>query len=245
MPPTELVKFSKGEAELRAKIIAGHDESIEITLPDDIEPEVAVKWSQYAALLLDRNDSERAVYLQCAGRLHYLARTRQDILKAAKCKTLEEYEERILKCRNHRSTIYKISTGYKSFPSLTPDDVAEIGTVNLERASKIAKDASPAQKKRILDKAKELDTETFKVWVEEKSGLSSAGETTGASFQLFGTSAQIDELKTWLADAALIDWAGTNQPIGVVLAAIQSATTEIGEKSEEKIQVGQEPAEGW
>ncbi len=120
------------------------------------------------------------------------------------------------------------------------------------RAARVCKSsgASASQKKKILEKAAELNTAQFTDWIETKSGVAGKGDTTTDSFTLIGTSAQIGELKAWLAEQDLIEWAGVDTPIGIVLAALQSATTEFkaaaAEESAEEIQVGApDVEEGW
>ena len=230
--PTELAKPSKPELKLIGELLSGQNRSIEIAIPTDLAPKVAIEWSRLTASLLDKNDSERAILLHVAGRLHYLARNNKEILKEADCKDLLEYEDRILKCRNHHTTIYKYSMGYETFPQLTIEAAAQIGTTNLERATKIAKTASEAQKQKILEKAT-LPVPEFKEWVEKESGLSAPGATTGAMFQLFGSKEQVEELKEWLANDEFRGHSGSDHPRTMILGAIQEAHTEWRKKEDD------------
>jgi len=223
--PTELAKLSKSEMKLMGALLSGENKAIEISIPDDLAPKTAVEWSKLTASLLDKNDGERAILLQVAGRLHFLARNNPKILEESGCENLSEYEDRILNCRDHRTTIWKYSSAYKAFPELTLAAAATIGTTNLARAAKIANGASESQKAEILEHAKEAP-EKFKEWAEEKSGLSAPGATTGAMFQLFGSKEQVDELKEFLADEGFRGHSGSDHPLSMILSAIKEASTE-------------------
>jgi hypothetical protein len=239
----DLTKTTKTELELIDKLLSGHNQSLEILIPEDLDPKKAVKWSKAAASLMDKKDGEVAVLLQCMARLHYLARTNPEILKEADCESIAEYEDKVLRCKQHRSTIWKFSRAYKAFPSLTPDQAAEIGTENLDRAAKVATSvgASDAQKATILEKAKTLTVDKFKVFIEEESGLSGKGETTSASLTLTGSKAEIDEIKGHFLNPRFIIHAGTDHPIGMLLNVIHESEPGWPHEEDEpkSVQVGQ------
>lgn len=217
--------MSKEDTELLALLGDKHNRSIEIIIPDDLDPKKVVKWSRATASLLDQEDAKVSILLCAAGRLHFLARTNPEVLKAAKVETIKQFEDEVLKCRNHRATVYKFSTAYKALPGLTPDDAAAIGTTNLVVASKVAEGLSESQRKELIQQAKKPVSE-FKVYVEETSGLSEKGATTMASFTLLGTAAEVSELKEWLCDKRFIEAASSNAPMMMVLSAIQSWSAE-------------------
>lgn len=245
---TDLIKYGAVDSEVKNALAKSMDSAIEIIIPDDISPAMAVRWSRGISILLDRNESERAVWLQAAGRLHFLARENRAILEEADCQTISDYEAKVLVCKNHLATVWKYSRAYKAFPGLTPSDVAEIGSTNLEIASRVVPpDASPSQRKRILQRAKELPTKEFRDWIEQKSGVSAPGETTTDSFPLIGSAADVKHLKTWLADPRFVEFTGAANPtpLQMILAAIEEASS-VFPKEPEKIQTGaQEEGGGW
>ncbi len=224
-PELALTKLGKQQVQRLTEL---RDSPIEAIIPDDTTAKEVVEWGRTLASLYDRNDGERAIILHSMGRIHFMARMNPAVLEEAECATMTEYEDKILKCRDHRSTIWKISSGYKAFPGLTPKDIADIGTTNLERASKIADGKSPKQKKEIIAKAKELPTEEFKVWVEEESGHSAKGATTGATFPLIGSLEEITNLKEDLAEQMFIVWVGSNRPMDMIAQAINESKSEWG-----------------
>ncbi len=250
---SKLQKYTDVELELLREVEAGEKKSLSEVFPDNLLPELVVKWSRAAGSLVDKKDGELAISLHVAGRFHHLARINPEVLEYAGVKTMAEYEDQVLKCKQHRSTVYKYSSAYKAFPELTTEQAAEIGTENLSRATKVANSsgASDSQKALLLEKAKTLPVQEFKDHVEKDSGLSAPGETTDISFRCSGTLAEVRELEGFLRDKRFVEWAGTTRDIGKILAAIQAATTEW---KEEVVQVGRpvdmteptvDPGDAW
>ena len=217
--------MSKEDTELLALLEDKHNRSIEVIIPEDSDPKKVVRWSKAVASMLDKEDGKIAVLLCAAGRLHALARDNAEILKAAGVETIKQFEDEVLRCHNHRATLYKFSSAYKALPGLTPDDAQAIGTTNLVRASKVAEGLSDTQRKELIQQAKKPVSE-FKVYVEETSGLSEKGGTSIATFTLMGTAAEVAELREWLADKRFIAAASSNAPMIMVLSAIQSWSAE-------------------
>ena len=125
------------------------------------------------------------------------------------------------------STIWKYKRIHEAFPALAPDRCIAIGPNKLTTAARACNECtSQAQKEKLLERALESPSaEQFREYVEGESGMSAPGATTGASFQLFGTKEQIDEFKEWLADGRFREFAGVDTPIGMVLAAIEEASS--------------------
>ncbi len=249
---SELQKYTKDEAELLEAVQSGKKKLLSDIFPDDLDPKLVVKWSRAAGSLVDKKDGELAASLHIAGRFHAIARRNPLVLQEAECKTIDEYMEKVLHCEQHRSTVYKFSSGYDTFEKLTPERAAKIGTENLVRATKLAKSAgaSPAQKEVILEQAEKLSVDDFKHWGENKSGLSGPGETTNASYKLSGTQAEISELQAWFRDVRFAECSGSSTDIGKVLAAIQSYSAEWPAEEPASVQVGQAAAvvdngDGW
>lgn len=243
MPPTELTKLSKTEQELMGEILSGKNKAIEISIPDDLPAKTIVKYTMSVSSLLHKNEGEKAVLIAVLGRLHFLARTNAEVLKEAECETLGDFEKLIGGSGASRSSIWAASAAYKTFPGLTPNDYSDIGSTNLGLASKACKEASPAQKKKVLAAAVGKSTEEFKGWLEKKSGLSAPGENTASNYPLMGSKAQVDELREWLADDGFKDWAGSDQPIAMILAAIHEATTQF--ETEPKAIAAPAKEDGW
>lgn len=222
---TELTKLTKTESELLGELLSGKNESLEVSIPDDLSPKKAVQWSKAAASLLDRRDGEMAVLLCAMGRLHYLARVNPAILKEAGVETVKDFEDTVLKCKNHRATVWKFSAAYKEFPEMTPDLAGAIGTTNLVLASNHAKGKSKQQKAKILEKAQESPAK-FREFLEGPSGHAAPGDTTGGMFPLYGSSAQLAELREWLADPRFMSYAESKNAIEMLLASIHGSSCE-------------------
>jgi hypothetical protein len=237
---TELSKYTDVEMELLREVEAGEKKSLSEVFPDNLLPELVVKWSRAAGSLVDKKDGELAISLHVAGRFHHLARINPEVLEYAGVKTMAEYEDQILKCKQHRSTVYKYSSAYLAFPTLTPEGAAAIGTENLSRATRVAKSsgASDSQKQELLEKAKTSSVQGFKDHVEKGSGLSAPGETTDIIFKCSGTIAEVRHVESFLSDPDFVAWAGTARDIGKIIAALEASTTEW--KREEVVQVGRE-----
>lgn len=225
---TDLVKVPKQGADLIAQLLEGQDKAVESSLPDDLPAKTVVQYGRAAASLMDRNDKEKSILGAVLGRIHALARSRPDVLKEAKCTNLKEFEK--LLGGAARSTIWNGSMIYDTFAeqSLALKEYAEIGTSKLlVAARKAGKDSSPAQKRKLLDRAKKEETvDQFREWVETKFDPGSEGSTSSASFQVVGSRAEIKELKEFLADPKLIEWSGVNTAIGILLAALKESSSE-------------------
>lgn len=234
---TELTKLSKSDAQLLDKLESIRDKPVDQIFPADMPPKEIVNWSKAIVSWYEKTDGEQAAKLHMLGCLHARARANEDVLKEAGCETIGEYEDKILGGKKHRATVWKYSSAYLALPELSPQDAVDIGTENLVRATKIAKGTSVSQRKEIIQKAKKPVAE-FTEWVEEQSGLSEKGGTTLASFTLLGTAAEVSELKEWLADPRFIEACSSNSPMMMVLAAIQSYSTEWGTEGD-AVQSGQ------
>lgn len=225
---TDLVRVPKSDQELIDLVNRNKKRPIVDFLPDDLAPEVVVRFSKSAASLLKRNDGERAICFSVLGRLHWLARkSLPQVLKKSKCENLRAYEDTILGCSEHRTTLWKFSSAYELDPQATPERLEAIGSEKLAIAAREFKGKSEHQKAEALNQAEQAPSvEAYRKWVETQSGVSGPGETQSASFNLFGSKAEIDEFKGWLADQQFREWAGTDKPIGMTLASIHASTAD-------------------
>lgn len=227
---SELVKYSKQEEELYRVISSAKDEELGVVFPDDLDPQLVVQYSESAGARLRHNEGEKGMLIAVLGRLHSLARNNPEVLRAAGCSTVTEYEDKILGVsKAARSSIWVASTAYLTFPKLTPAQCVKIGSSNLVIATRVCrgKDLSEKQKNRILE-AGEEGTDQFREFVEERSGISGPGETKAASFDLFGTEAEILDLRSWLADPRFLEATeeDDDRPIALILASIKSYSAE-------------------
>jgi hypothetical protein len=226
----ELTRLSKDENALLEAFSEGKSDAVEIVLPDTMAAKEVVRYADSAAKMLRRNVAEKAIWIAALGRLHFLARSRTDVLAAAKCLTIGEFEERLgLTSGDSRSSIWAASRAYAEMPGLTPMEYATIGSTRLAIAAKECKGKSESQKAKILEKAREKDgtVEEFRNWVEQESGTSAPGETRLSAFSLVGSLADIKTLREYLADPRFIAFCeGETRPLSMILAAIAESSSE-------------------
>jgi hypothetical protein len=247
LPPTQLITLTASEEDLASVILKQRKISLSESVPQDIEPrECLANIKSCTSALKKLGGATRLIGAYLGQHMAIMAK-RPEIYEAAGYSSLDAYEKAEILDKIGHGTVWNYKLIAERFPNLELGRISKIRTDNLLTAAKICKDASDSQKSKILDKAEELPVEEFREWVEQKSGLSGKGETTGATFPLMGSTAEITELKEWLADSGLIEWAGTDKPVGIILAAIQSATSEFTSpaKEPEVIQTGQTPAGEW
>lgn len=240
MPPTELVK-SLADDSFLASVLRRKKRSLTEAVPADIDPREALANIKECVSSLNRLGNATSVVGAILGAHMAVVAKRPEIYEAAGYESLKSFEQAEIISKVSHGSVYNYKAIHEAFPEITIQEVLDTGSTNLVRAARVVKsigDASPSQKRKILDKAAELDTGAFTDWLETKSGVAGKGDTTTDSFLLIGSSAQIAELKQWLADSGLTDWAGTDQPVEVVLRAIQAATAEFTSPAAEEIQTG-------
>jgi hypothetical protein len=243
MPPQDLVKLA--DDSFLAAVLKRKKRSLLETVPEDIEPREALANIKECVASLNKLGNTTSVIGAILGAHMALAAKRPEIYEAAGYPSLREFEKAEIVDKVSHGSAWNYKLVAEQFPQSSVEEVLQIGSTNMLRAARVCKstDASPAQKKKILEKAAELNTEKFKEWVEEKSGLSAPGETSTDSFQLIGSAAQITELKEHLAEPQFKEFAQSDTPIGMVLAAIQESK-DLWPKAEGKIQTGAPEGEG-
>jgi hypothetical protein len=226
VPPVDLVKI--GDDSFLASVMKKRKRSLTETVPQDIEPREALANIKECVASLNKLGNATSVVGAILGQHMAIMAKRPEILGASGYETLHEFEEKEIQGKLSHGNIWNWKAIASAFPEEPIERVLEIGSTNLIKAARVCKqiDASPSQKKKILDKAAELNTAEFTGWLEKKSGIVSPGDTTTDKFELFGSSAEIAELKEHLADGRLVELAGDTRPIRVVLAALASFTTE-------------------
>ena len=194
--------------------------SVQELIPDSLPPAVVVSYSKEAASRLDFNAQEYSLLLAIMGRLHALARTNKAVLEAAGVKTIGEFEEKIIDpTGQHRSSIYKSSTCYRIFPTLTPADYVKIGSTNLEIASRAGKAYSPEEKVKLLEAASTMKVAEFRQSVEKHTG---EGSSQGAAVTIYGDATEVKEVLSLCADPEMQEKSGDKRQIGVVLASLKN-----------------------
>ena len=248
MPPTELVKLE--DDSFIATVMRRKKRSLTEAVPEDIEPREALANIKECVSSLNKLGNATSVVGAILGQHMAIMARRPEIYEAAGYASLREFEQAEIVDKISHGSVWNFKTIAETFPEEPVERILEIGSTNLVKAARVCKsiEASPSQKKKILEKAAELNTAQFTHWVEQRSGVSAPGETSTDNFLLIGSSAQIAQLKEALADQGFVEWAGTNQPIGMLLAAIQEATsvfTSPATEAPEVIQSGAEEERDW
>lgn len=222
---TDLVKLTTGENEFIAELIKGRKEDAAIAVPDDMPPRDVLVAVRACASTLNKLEKAHGFVAPVLGRLMAIV-SRDKLYQQAGYDTLGAYEEAELSSKISHATLWNAKRAYEVFPELPLATYAEIGTSNINLASKHAKGKSDKQKKEIIEKAAKLPPAKFQTWIEGESGISSPGENDGAEYILTGNRTQISELKEWLKDPRFEQAAEAKQPIELILAAIHSFSAE-------------------
>ena len=245
MPPSELVKLSSAEEDLASAILKQRKISISESVPEDIDARECLANIKSCTSALRKLNGATSLIGAYLGRHMAIMARRPEIFEAAGYTSLDEYEKAEILDKIGHGTVWNYKAVSEAFPSIELGRITKIRTGNLIRAAKVCKDASDSQKAKVLDKAEELPLKEFKVWIEEKSGLSGKGATSGASFPLMGSEEQISELKEFLADKRFRAFAETDQPVAMLLAAIKDSASDWPLlDDDEPVHDGQEPQEG-
>lgn len=225
--PTTLVKLSNSEDTFLAELLKGRKRDVAVAIPSDMPPREVLVAIRSCAGMLSKLEQASGMLIPILGRLLAVVAGNPEILGAAGYDTLDSFEAAELLDKGvSRSSIWSAKQAYTVFPLLPIESYRKIPKENLRIAAKLCKNASESQKGKFLAMAAEKSPEQFKNWAEERSGLSEKGGETGATFTLNGSLAEVTEFKEWCANAGLVEWAGTDRPLGIVLAAIQSASSE-------------------
>lgn len=247
----ELVRLSASEESFVQSLLKGKKHSLAELVPEDIDAREAltnIRESTGALRKLGRATSVIGAYL---GKVMAIVAKRPEIWEKAGYASFSEFESKEILDKIGRGTGWNYRSVAEAFPGLSLDEISSMKTTNLIRAAKVVKatGATESQKKKILENIN-MPVEEFTEWIENQSGLSSKGDTSTASITLIGSAAQVEELKAWLNDKGFREWAGTENPLGMVLAAIQEATTQFAsveaEQEENVVHSGQpREGDGW
>lgn len=206
------------------EIISNSKQDVSAVVPDDLDGREVLALLGRCRTSLINVDKAKSFLIPVLGKI--LSRASKDHLyETAGYDSLEAFIQGELITKGvSRSTVFDAKKIYEWAPELSLEEQVSVGRKKLLAAARNMPDASPEQKRKLLTKAKELTEEKFKAHVENITGQE-AGSTTGAMFPLIGNAAQVRELKEELAEPQFIEYAGTNQPIGQILAAIAECKT--------------------
>lgn len=243
---SELVRITNAQREMHDELVRCRNKEISLVYPDDMDPRLVVQKAKYAGQLIAQADKGLSMYLVAAGRLHFLARKNKEVLEEAGCSTIKDFEAIIDPDGRHRTSIWNASAAYATFEDeLTPAAAAEIGSTNLGVITRALKGKNPSakDKQRFLTAAKEKTTESLKTWVEQKSGISGPGETSSATYPLFGTLAEITLLKEHLGNQGfheLFELSPDARPIDLILASFDNNANEIRHHDPKQLGAGEQ-----
>ena len=224
-------------SELVATLLLNGTVNMTDLVPDDINSSQLLANIRASVSGFNKHEKVGSLLAAYLGRNFAVVAARLEVLKEWGYASIGDFEkvEVIEKGVSHgRGYAYKLFN--ETFPQLTINEIVEIGHDNLKKAVKVIKGKSGSQKTEIIEQAKKLSCDNFTLWLEGESGIAGPGETTSDSFRLIGTKAQVEELREWLAIQELQEWAGSDHPLTVILAALQSTTTEWQpDKQDEKV----------
>lgn len=223
MTNTELTTWTGPEESFLAVLLRDRKESPSIVIPDNMPAEAVLSAVDRCTSVLVKLGKGEAFIVPVLGRLMALVAAGK-LWEGAGYKSLAEYERKEIEGKGvAHSTLWQAKQAFEVFPDLPLEQYAEIGPKKLAIAAKVCEGKSPKQKKKVLGQAATLTLEALRHELENNSGLSGPGETSGAMFELYGSKAEIDELKEHLAEPQFTVFAGDDRPIGKVLAAIQES----------------------
>ena len=245
MPPTDLIKPLPDDSFLTT-IKKRRKKSLTETVPDDIDPREALANIKECVMYLGELGNATSAVGAILGRHMAIAAKRPEIYEAAGYDSLKAFEQAEIIDKVSHGSVWSYKAINEAFPDITIEQVLTTGSTNLLRAARVCKsiDASPSQRKKILDKAGELNTAQFTVEMEKITGK---GSTTTDSFLLIGSSADLAMLKEDLADPHIEEVTGATTPLGKILAALAMLKAEeLPPQANEEIQVGApDVEEGW
>lgn len=226
-PPQELVKLSHAEDAFLAELIKGRKLSLEVSIPEDIEPDTAVRTVRsYCSMLkkLERAGNQVGLAL---GRIMDIASRNPEIYRHGGYKTLQEFEESEILDKIGRATLWDYKKISAAMPEQPLERLAKMPKGNLLDAAKVIEGKSPKQREEILSKAEELPNAPFREWLG-KSAHADPSQLDGASYLLVGTKEQVDELKAHLEDPRFWAFTGCSErhPLTGVLCAIAESQSE-------------------
>jgi hypothetical protein len=243
MPPTDLIKIEDDSLMARAMGPRGKKLSLAETVPEDIDPREALANIKALVGGIKRAGGVLNTMGALLGAHMAVAAKRPEIYEKAGYKSLREFEKAEIIDKVSHGSVWNYKGIAEAFPEATIEQVLQTGSTNLIKAVRAVKSikASPAQSRKIFDKAGEMNTTDFAGWLQKSTGVSS-GDTSLASFELIGPANEIADLKEDFAEPRFQEFAGCTTPLGMVRAAVDESK-DLWPKNE-ALQVG-EAGEGW
>lgn len=227
---TELVKFSPPENQFIKRLLSAKEgERLENAFPDSMDPTEVLEYVEGCSGVLVTLEKASRLSIPVLGRLLAIVEAQQ--LWHGHYPSYQEYEQ--VEVKNKGVSPDVLSLAKKSnrvLGELSLESIGSIGPRKMRIVANVAEGKSTKQKMALVDRAnRENETvDQFRAYVENESGLSHPGATSSASFQLYGTTEQVGQLKEWLADPGMVLYMETSQPIQMILDAFvnESATEE-------------------
>lgn len=228
--PTQLLKWNSNEDEFIHDILKDRQLTLESVIPDDMEIREVLAGIHACVSVVSKLDRARDRIGPLLGRFMAVVVKRPEIYEKAGYDSATALEKAEILDKIGHSSLWEYKKIYEILPSLPMDQYAVIGKgklVDIATACK-ASNATDKQKNKLLEKAVEpnMTREKLKTYLEQESGLVSKGDLSGATYPLNGSSAQITELREFLADERFISFAESDQPIAMLLRAIHESSTE-------------------
>lgn len=212
------------EAEILSKLRSGVAPSVAI--PWDMPTAEVLRWILACGSLLARADRMGAVVKPALGRLMVMARKGPEVLIAAQCRTLGEFEKYLTEQTGYGHTsLHHCQQVYEWAGDMPLSQYESCGWANVLLLARHSKGASENQKRELIQAAETRTTDQLKTWLDE-NGHVPKGATTGATLVLTGSLEDVQELREWLKRLDVQAAAGTSDELGILLAAKAEASTE-------------------
>jgi hypothetical protein len=181
------------------KAMLDPEASIEVVVPDDIDPEKF--WSSLAACCRAVTKMRRLVerLRPIIGRMLLVAQENPAIYEDKGYRTYEDFLRRGV-CENlglSRSDAYEAKRVAQKWPSLTPEEYAQIGSVKMSLLSRVA-DERTGRGRKLLEKAKALSIRDLRTELEKKA-LIERGEFQGAVIVINTTRTIADQFERFVS----------------------------------------------
>ncbi len=243
MPPTELVKALPDDSFL-ASVLRRKKRSLTETVPPDIDPREALANIKECVTSLNKLGNATSVVGAILGAHMAVVAKRPEIYEAAGYDSLTAFEKAEIIDKVSHGSVYNYKLIAEVFPDTPIEEVLQIGSTNMVRAARTCNsiEASPAQKKKILEKAAEMNTAVFKEDMEKLLG-GGKGSTDTDSLTLIGPANEIADLKEDFAEPRFHEFAGSTTPLGMVRAAVDESKSIWPKEPDKPLQTGAE--DGW
>jgi len=192
-------------------------------------PEDALQMLRACVSSLATMNQWEALIGPMAGAVLAKAAADPEVYKQAGYKKLGDFEKAEVTKYCGRTRAYTYKGAVECWPDAPLEKLGKAGFKNLQIAVAVARNRamSKQQRERLLQQAIEIrSVDEYVTWVEDESGLSSPGETGLGSYKFVGKKARIQELSEYMNEDGLKALAESDDPLDMVLAALQESQTE-------------------